>query len=146
MSQREMNPLNHLADLRREMDRLFDSFVGGANRQWPFRVQPEPPVNLYEDTDCLHVEIDVPGVDMADIEVCVADDELTIKGRRPEPATENITFHRRERVTGPFTRFVDLPAGVHADRVEAVLKNGVLVVTLPKTDEGKPRRINIKDQ
>ncbi len=146
MSRNEMNPLNHLGDLRREMDRLFDTFVGGVNRNLPFRLRSEPPVNLIEDGECLRAEIEIPGVNMADIEVQVADDELIVKGHRAEPATENVTFHKQERMAGSFTRFVDLPVEVDAAKVEAVLKDGVLAVTMPKTESVRSRRITVKGE
>jgi len=70
--------------------------------------------------------------------------ELTIKGRRTPPASDNPTYHRQERATGEFTRVVTLPAEVNADKVEAVLKDGVLSVRLPKAEQARPRKIALR--
>ena len=136
-------PLN---DLRREMDRLFDGFVGGVSRQMPFRGRLEPPVNLSEDGDGIYVDVEIPGVSMNDIDVQIADDGLTVRGTRAEPATEGVTLHRQERACGEFSRLVALPATVNSERVEAVLKDGVLRIKLPKSDVSNARRISIKSE
>ena len=63
--------------------------------------------------------------------------------QRPDLEEEGVTYHRRERPTGTFTRVVQLPAEVDADRVQAELSDGVLRVTLPKVPAAKPRRIEV---
>jgi len=71
---------------------------------------------------------------------------LTIRGQRPAFADENGTFHRQERSVGEFARVVALPAGVNPEGVQAVLRDGVLTITLPKAEAVKARKINITNQ
>jgi len=131
------NPFNQL---RREMDELFGSFVrGGA-----FGATGAPAVNVLDVGDALAVEAEVPGVRMEDLEIFAVGNELTIKGRRPAFEGRNVVFHRQERGTGEFSRVVTLPVDVDAERVEAVMRDGVLSIRLPKAETAKPRKITVK--
>ncbi len=127
----------------REMDRLLHTFFDGA--MVAPRTRLFPAVNVWEDGDNLYAEAEVPGMSMNDLEILVVGDELTIKGRRNAPAEEKVAYHRQERGCGEFARVLTLPVPVNADRVEATLKDGVLTVTLPKAEEAKPRKINIRN-
>jgi len=144
MLAQRLNPTFPFGDLRREMDRLFDDFgfplLGGLTG----RTDAFPAVNVWEDANALYVEAEVPGLTMGDIELSVVGNELSIRGERKPAMGDNVTFHRRERGTGAFTRFVALPVSVETSRVEAVLRTGVLMVTLPKAAEARPRRIEVK--
>lgn len=138
-----MNPFAAMNQLQREVNRLFDGYLpspgGGFGRATVF-----PALNVWEDSDALYAEAEIPGVAPADLEVYAVGDELTIRGTRKPREGENVAYHRRERGTGEFTRVVTLPVSVDPDRVKAVLKDGVLTVTLPKADEARPRRIAVK--
>ena len=81
---------------------------------------------------------------MEDVEVNVVGDELSVKGQRKPAKGENLTYHRQERETGEFSRFLTLPTAVNAEKVEAVLRDGVLTITLPKAEGAKPKRIEVK--
>ena len=76
-------------------------------------------------------------------DVTVVGGDLTIRGRRGDAPGEGTTYHRRERGAGEFTRVVRLPIDVDADRVEATLKDGVLLVKLPKAESAKPKKIKV---
>lgn len=133
-----------LADIRREFNRLFDEF--GAD--FPFGVfgdlRAYPALNLWEDADKVCAEVELPGLSLGDIEILVAGSELTIKGRRNTPETEKRTFHRQERWAGEFSRTITLPYEVDDDRVEARLKDGVLLITMPKTAGARARRVAVR--
>jgi HSP20 family protein len=131
-------------DLRREIDRLFDTFTGGDGGATRARVFP--PVNIWEEGDNLFVEAELPGVSREDLEISAAGNELTLRGRRSAPQDENLTYHRQERGFGEFTRVITLPAEVDANKVEASLKDGVLLLTLPKAEAAKARKIKVKAQ
>ena len=146
MSWREMDPSAPFGELRREVDRLFDSFVGGVNRGLQFRGRSDPPVNLWEDHECVYAEIEVPGLSMSDIEVHVIGGELSVKGQRSDKRGEDVNYLRQERVSGDFSRSLTISAEVDADKIDAVLKDGVLTVTLPKADGVKPRKIPVKGE
>jgi HSP20 family protein len=104
-----------------------------------------PSLDLSETDGSLEVRMDVPGVDPKDLDIQVNGNLLTICGQRKEEHEEKgKTFHRVERRTGSFSRSVTLPAAVEEEGVEAQYKNGILTVTLPKTDTAKGKRIPIK--
>lgn len=131
-------------DLRREMDRLFEDFTrpfdGGLMRG----VAAFPALNVWEDAEKVYAEAEMPGVKLEDVEVSVVGNELSIKGTRRPQHEGNMTFHRQERITGEFSRFLTLPVAVNAEKVEAVMKEGVLTITMPKADQAKRRRIEVK--
>ena len=107
-----------------------------------------PPMDLWEDEDNYYVELEIPGYRMEDLEISVAGTELNVTGKLGDEAVEGgdkLYYHRRER--GPrssFARSVELPGLLQLDSVEAALKDGVLKVALPKAQETKPKRVEIK--
>jgi HSP20 family protein len=130
--------------LRSEVDRLLTGFLGpAADGFLPGVFRGQPPVNVWEQDDALKVEMELPGVKNEQIEVSVAGDDLSIKVNRPDVDQDGVTYHRRERPVGSFSRVVHLPVPVNADRVEADLRDGVLTITLPKAESAKPRKINV---
>lgn len=139
-----MSPFAVMNELRREMERIFDGYGLRLNGGWPIQPTAFPALNVWEDGDALYAEAEVPGVSQDDIEIYAVGNELTIKGTRKPREGDDASYHRRERGIGEFTRVVTLPAEVNADKVDASLRDGVLTVTLPKADEAKPRKINVK--
>ena len=136
-------PLAMLNDLCDGMDRRFYGFKDGDFV--PFlRHRAFPPVNVWEDENHLHVEVEVPGIVMNDLKVEVVGRELTIKGRREQVSEDDRTYHRKERIFEEFTRSFKLSTDVDSEQVEAVLKDGVLTVTLPKRPDARLRRIEVK--
>lgn len=130
---------NEMNRLTSEMNRLF----GGNGYR---RVGASyPALNLWEDDDHLYVEAELPGFDLEDLEITVAgENQLTLKGNRKRPDFEGGTWHRQERGFGEFHRMIELPEHVRHDDVSAEFKQGVLTITLPKKEEAKPRRIEVK--
>lgn len=134
-------------DLFREVNRLH----GQCGRTFAHRVVNPviascgPPVNLWEDENNVYAELDVPGVDAAKLEVSIMEgNQLTIQGERTAVESENAVWHRKERYFGKFTRNVELPSLVDANKVEAKYDAGVLKLTMPKADTAKPRKIEVK--
>jgi HSP20 family protein len=122
----------------------FDRLTGEVDRWLDHLNVPAPAVNVWETPEAFHVEVEVPGFTQENLQVQVAHKtHLTIQGERPAEEPEGGRWHRRERVSGRFTRALELPAAVDADKVEAKLENGVLKLTLPKAEEAKPRRITV---
>jgi len=129
---------SEMSRLSREMDRLFGE-ARVASRAGVF-----PPLNLYDDGESLIVRAEVPGIDPKDLEINATFNSLSIKGERKQPkADEQASFHRRERSYGSFSRTINLPQEIDADKVQASYKLGVLEVLLPKAEEVKPRKIEI---
>jgi HSP20 family protein len=129
--------------LQGEMGRLFDDLGVGLPRN--VALVAFPPVNVWEDNDAFHVEVEVPGLTQEQVQVAVTNkNQLTLQGERlPEDAGKG-RWHRRERGFGRFQRVLKLPAPVNAEQVEAKLENGLLLLTLPKAEEARPRRIAVK--
>jgi HSP20 family protein len=142
------DPVRDMVSLRDAMDRLFEeSFVrpfGGLPR---FSGAPqELALDMYETDDNLVVEASLPGFKPDEVDISVEGSTLTIKGEHEENREEEQEgkYHFRERRYGSFQRTVSLPADIKADEAEASFENGVLKLTLPKLEESKPRRIQVK--
>jgi HSP20 family protein len=138
-------PVRELNALQGEMNRLFSSFFDeggstGERRRWA------PAVDLLERDDSLVLKADLPGMSEDDVHIEVRDNVLTVAGERKaeHEANEN-GYYRVERSFGQFSRSLQLPDGVDADRIAASFDNGVLEVTIPKPEQRKPRRITIGD-
>jgi HSP20 family protein len=131
---------NQLQQFQGEMNRVFDRWNGFGSGLAAF-----PTVNVWEEGEHLHLEAELPGLDLKDLEIYVTGgNELTIKGRRQQAAPEKGVWHRRERSSGEFVRSLTLPYPVNADNVEARLDSGVLHVTLAKHESARPRKIPVK--
>ena len=135
---------NELGRLQREVQRL----LGGQrwNEWWDAATGGGyPPVNLWEDSDTIYVESELPGLCIEELAIYVAgENQLTIQGERKAPQVEKGCWHRQERGYGKFSRVIELPAAVDAQKVDAEFKHGVLLVRLPKREEVKPRRVQVK--
>lgn len=131
--------MNRLHD---EMNRLFGRYSNGTRSLSPATF---PPLNLWEDDENLYVEAELPGFNLDDLEMFVTgDNQLSIKGERSQPELKDGTWHRQERGYGAFSRLMDLPGAVDSENVTAEFRHGVLTITLPKREEAKPRRIEVK--
>ena len=130
--------------LHDEMNRLFDRY-GTDGSNWPTPAVSYPALNVWEDADHLYAEAELPGMELNDLEIFVTgDNQLSIKGERKTPTFEDATWHRQERGFGQFTRVITLPVPVDAGRVSAAFSQGVLTITMPKSESAKPRRIQVK--
>jgi len=136
-------PLAEMNRLRNEMDRLFGRYGYGQPRRYGVNVFP--PLNMWEDENSLYVEAELPGFELSDLEIYVTGgNQLSIKGERKQPELEGGAWHRQERGFGSFSRVIELPGSVDNDKVSAEFKHGVLTISLPKSEEVKPRRIEVK--
>jgi len=104
-----------------------------------------PVVDVVENADSVTVKAELPGIDPKDVDISVSGDTLTIKGEKKEEKEEKgKSFYRVERTYGSFCRSISLPTGVEADKAKADYKDGVLSVTLPKSEKVKAKKIPIK--
>ena len=128
--------------LRNEMERLFGRDENGQTRGVS---RAFPPLNMWEDDNHLYVEAELPGFELDDLEIYVSGgNQLSIAGQRKQPEHDEGAWHRQERGFGTFRRALELPSDVDSDAVAATFKNGVLTLTMPKSEEVKPRRIQVK--
>ena len=139
-------PFRELTTMRDMMDRFFDEPFTRLPTLW----EREPntlslALDVMENPENYVVKASVPGVKPEEIEITIDNNMLTIKGEtKEETEREEGNYHLRERRSGSFYRSVALPANVKADQIEAVNENGVLTLTLPKAEETKPKKIEVK--
>lgn len=138
-------PFRELERMRREMDRLWDSFF----ERRPARAEEVsewlPSLDLSETKNEFVVKAELPGIDPKDIDISLTNDILTIKGeKKQEKEEKEENYHLIERSYGSFTRAIRIPGQVQSDKITASFKNGVLKVVLPKTEEAKKKEIKIK--
>ena len=104
-----------------------------------------PALDISERKDAYLVTVEVPGVEPEDLDITMEDGLLTIKGERQFTSeSSEQQFHRVERRYGAFRRSITLPAQVQADHIEATFDNGVLQIVVPKAEEAKPKRIQVR--
>jgi len=140
------NPRRDMMSLRNEMNRLFEqAFEDMPLSRWQSSTNWGLAVDVVENDEAFVVTASVPGVNPDDIEITISDNILTIKGEfKADETVDEEKYHLRERRYGSFGRSLTLPVTVDADEVEAHYENGVLQLTVPKAEEVKPRRIEVK--
>jgi HSP20 family protein len=145
-----VSPFHRMVTLRDELDNLFQQALGRP-LETPFHPDasglPEgglPALDLYEDKDSWVVKVELPGLKKEDIAISLEDGALTVSGERKQnPKHDAATVCRCERVLGRFERSIGLPGNVDAGKSKAAYTDGVLTVTLPKSEEAKPKQIPI---
>jgi HSP20 family protein len=136
---------NQLNQLQSEMNQLIDRWGNDGRRLFGMATATFPPVNVWEEGEAIHVEAELPGLNLGDLEILVTGgNQLTLKGERKPATPDKSVRHREERSFGSFSRVLALPYPVDADKVEARFDNGVLHVTLPKHEAARPRKIVVK--
>jgi HSP20 family protein len=140
------HPFPEITTLRDQINRLIDDAAqphpdGGSapgGRLWA------PPVDVVENENELMLRLDLPGVDLQEIDIQLTGETLTLRGERRFERREGEGYVHLERPYGTFQRSFNLSVPVQADGVRADYKDGVLTVTLPKQEAVKPRKIQIQ--
>lgn len=137
------DPFRDISTLQSRINTLFsDAFTRGsedARESWA------PAVDIFERGEDLILRAEVPGVAKEDIDLHIEGNVLTVRGQRVrDTEVREESYHRVERSYGSFSRSFTLPSTVDATRIVASSKDGVLEVVLPKADEAKPKRIEVK--
>ena len=135
--------LDRWATLRDEMNSLFDLPMIGYARQGQLFSGWTPPLDLYQTNDNVVAVLEIPGMRKEEIEISLHDGMLTIAGERQSHPVESENAERSERFSGKFRRSISLPSRVDAGKVSAAYKDGILVVTLPKAEEAKPKKVEV---
>ena len=129
--------------LQREMNRLFDTTSKGH----VFSSPSYPAINIWTNNDGQMISAEMPGIYPDDIDIDVTGDALSISGvRKPDEVAKEAHYHRHERNYGSFSRTVQLPFMVDTSKVEASFKNGILLISLPRAEADKPKKITIKSK
>jgi HSP20 family protein len=132
-------------ELRRRMGGMLNEYdtaqysspsLFGGEEVWPR-------INVYDKGSELLVDAEVPGLSDKDVQVTIHQDVLTIEGERRVTAPQGYGVQRQERGSFRFTRSFGLPCAIDAERSQAIVKDGILTVVLPKAPEAQPRKINI---
>ncbi len=119
--------------LESEIDRLFNSALTSFGSS---RIGHQFPVGVYEDANNTYVRAELPGVNRDEINVEMVDGSLNISATRKEKVGDAEESYS-------FSRTINLPEGIHTDRVAATYENGILAITLPKREEAKPKKISV---
>ncbi len=138
----------NLSSLQNEIDRVFDRFFPSREQSQESsssRTVWRPQMDLLETDEDYRLHLDMPGMSKDDLKISYQDNELVVSGERKSTHTdEDEEFVRVERSFGQFRRAFTLPRTVDAENINATYDNGVLTVTVPKTEKVKPRQIEIQ--
>lgn len=131
--------------LHNQMNRMFETF-GLERGNWPALALSYPAINVWQDNESLFAEMELPGVTLEDMDISImGGKQLTIHGERKRPEVgPSAVWHRQERPFGSFSRTVELPVDVDADKVEACFCQGVLTIKMPKNPRARTRKITVK--
>jgi HSP20 family protein len=144
MALMKWEPWTGLSTLQREMNRLFEALSDDDGRHIAEQMTM-PAVEVSDTPEAVIVKAQVPGMSKDEIQVTVTDDALTLKGeRKEEEEKKEKTYYRREFRYGAFTRTVPLPVAVQAEKATAQLKDGVLAITIPKSEQAREQTIPIQ--
>ena len=133
------DPFREMTQVQSQFNRLVDQVWNNRQESWL------PAVDVFDKKDAVVLKAELAGMDPDDIEIEVDDNVLTIKGERTlEEKVDEERYYRVERRFGSFQRSLALPQGVKADDIQAGYEDGILTVRVPKAEEEKPQRIEIK--
>jgi HSP20 family protein len=142
---RRPTPLVELVSFRDAMERLFDDrlfrpmWIGNGERK------AAPALDLYTTPEAVIAKVALPGVKPEDVDVTVGDDLVRISGAfREEKETSDAGYVQKELSQGTFSRSFSLPTAIKADAAKAEFKDGLLTLTLPKTEEVKPTHVKVQ--
>ncbi len=135
------NPVRDMVSMTNWMDRFFDEAFF-PTREGGFGT---PNVDVIENNDNIVVKAELPGFKPEDVDVRIEGNTLMMRGEGTEETEKKEgQYHLRERHQASFTRAIPLPTGVNSDKASAEFENGILTLTLPKSEEAKPKQISIK--
>ncbi len=137
------NPVRDMLSLHEAMDRLVDSSAYGWSNQDSGERVVRLPIDAYSTDNEIVVTAALAGVKPEDVEITVEGDNLTIRGEIPAEL-ENVNYLLNERYHGPFSRTLQLNTTVDVEHIEANFDGGVLTLTLPKSEEVRPKQIKVK--
>lgn len=145
MSLTKWSPFQDVLNLQDQMNSLFNHTFRGIDKRSDYTDDWQPLVDIYEDSQNIYLEAELPGLKEKDIKLKIEDSTLTLSGERKWNKEEKKEgYHRIERSFGSFMRSFNLPSAVDREKIVANYKDGVLKVTLPRKEEEKPRQIEVK--
>jgi HSP20 family protein len=145
---RAWDPFDEMRTMQRDMDRLFDRFLGSERTGEVGRLGLwMPSIESYAKEGKLFIKVELPGVDSKDLDVSITDRELVIKGeRKAEKDEKEKDYTYREISYGSFERRFVIPEGVKTDDLKAAFTNGILEISVPIPEVPKAKKIEIKTE
>lgn len=132
------DPWTQLAHMENELNRMLSRYASPTSSEFPA-------FNVWGTPDQVVVTMEIPGVDPKAIDISVAGSTLTVRGsREPEQVEKGVSYHRGERWYGKFSKTIELPFTIEADKVEARFSKGVVYITLPRSEAEKPKKVTVK--
>ncbi|HEX2054592.1 MAG TPA: Hsp20/alpha crystallin family protein [Actinomycetota bacterium] len=136
---RRWDPLQDLFQVGSEVSRLLGTAESAMKGAW------SPAVDILETPEKFQIVVELPGIANGEVDITVENDVLTLKGeRRFNEATNQEAYRRIERHYGPFGRRIALPPKCDSTRINATMLNGLLTIDVPKMEQAKPQRIEVK--
>jgi HSP20 family protein len=133
--------------LREEMDKMFEDFFGKTGFSSMTEGAWVPPIDVQETKKDVVVMMDIPAIDPKEVSISIMEDRLTVKGeRKREEEAKEVDYYRSERIYGSFQRIIQLPSEVVGDKAKASYKDGVLKITIPKSQKAVPKEVKIEVQ
>jgi HSP20 family protein len=137
------SPAQDVMSIQDGINRMFAELWGDKEGETSV-MRVMPPADIIEENDHFKVTLEMPGLKKEDIKVTLEDSTLTISGeKKKETETKEQTYHRVERSFGSFVRTFEMPSIVDAAKINAEFKDGILTVLLPKSEQAKPKEIQI---
>ncbi|MBD3420323.1 MAG: Hsp20 family protein [Chitinivibrionales bacterium] len=135
----DVDVFSEMDRLRTEMNNLFSDYGRSAG------ASSYPLLNVYDGKDDVVVTAELPGVARDKVNITYSEGVLTLSGKRePVEKAKDMAVVRQERAQGGFEKSLRLPAKIHQDAIGASFSNGVLTITMPKSEEAKPKTIAIE--
>ena len=146
------NPMRDLMSMEREFNKIFNSlerkfgFGDGDNENEEFENAVWMPMtDILEDENQYYLNIDLPGIKKEDVKINYSNGQLSISGERKQETVEKDTkYHRAERSYGKYYRSFTLPQKINENEIDAEFKDGQLKISIPKSEEAKPKQLEIK--
>jgi HSP20 family protein len=134
------DPFDALVNLQRQLEaRLASDWLHDlTTSRGPF-----PPINVFQQGDNILAIIELPGIDKNDLQIQAKENTIRISGKKAVAYPDDVSVHRRERVSGQFDRTLSLPVQLDPDGVKAEYRDGLLALFLPRAETDKPRTIKI---
>ena len=153
MALERWNPLRDIEGMRKDMDRIWEEIFpfrrGGASWKKPAeKSSVAPAIDIIDKENEIVVRAEMPGVGKDGIDVSMQDNVLTVRGEIKEDKEDNEfkeeNFYYSERETRQYLRSIEMPFKINPDKIKATLKDGLLIIRLPKAGEIQPRKITIE--
>ena len=140
-----VNPFNDVMKLQEKVGNIFENVMQNANKEFSDFTLWRPTGDVHEFDNYFEVELELPGVKKEDINLNFEDKTLVVNGEKKSSTSEILpNSSRKERYYGKFSRKIIFNVSINADNIDAKFENGILLINLPKSDEVKPRNIEIK--